>query len=221
MPDADFDVANGCPGEMLSFIDLSSIPEGTISNWDWDFGDGATSTEQNPQHSYTTDGVYNVSLTVTSDFTCSEMITKALTIYPLPTADFIYGTACSGSPLAFHRSIIGKMEQRLFHGNGISAMVLHQTKQNPEHMYLDAGTYEVQLIVTNENNCTDTKVLSVEILPSPQAEYSWEGACGNEAFQFIDESNAAGSSILSWNWDFGDGGFSTDQNPIHICGGSG
>ncbi len=220
LPDADFDVANGCPGEMLSFIDLSSIPEGTISNWDWDFGDGATSTEQNPQHSYTTDGVYNVSLTVTSDFTCSEMITNALTIYPLPTADFIYGTACSGSPLAFTDQSLGNgatiISWQWDFGDGATS-----DQQNPEHMYLDAGTYEVQLIVTNENNCTDTKVLSVEILPSPQAEYSWEGACGNEAFQFINESNAAGSSILSWNWDFGDGGFSTDQNPIHIWEGPG
>jgi len=52
----------GVPNKLFNFIDQSS---GTVQNWLWDFGDGTTSTEQNPSHAYAATGSYTVSLTVT------------------------------------------------------------------------------------------------------------------------------------------------------------
>ena len=58
--------------ETVDFTDLSSFVLGTIISWDWDFGDGNSSTEQNPKHSYTMPGTYTVILTVTGDNGCSS-----------------------------------------------------------------------------------------------------------------------------------------------------
>ena len=54
-------------GEPISFSDASGDNDGTIQRWDWDFGDGNTSMEQNPTHEYETAGTFEVSLTVTDD----------------------------------------------------------------------------------------------------------------------------------------------------------
>jgi len=52
-------------GVVVDFTDTSSDANGTIASWEWDFGDGNTSTEQNPTHTYTMDGVYTVRLQIT------------------------------------------------------------------------------------------------------------------------------------------------------------
>ena len=63
---ADFgsDVQSGLPATAVQFTDLSTISSGSITSWLWDFGDGQTSTEKSPSHTYSATGNYNVSLTV-------------------------------------------------------------------------------------------------------------------------------------------------------------
>lgn len=66
--------------ETIYFYDNSTDPDGTITSWQWDFGDGNTSTQQNPTHVYTSPGTYNVTLRVTDDNGAVGMITKSITI---------------------------------------------------------------------------------------------------------------------------------------------
>ncbi len=56
-----------CASLTCSFTDTSTDPDGTIASWSWSFGDGATSTEQNPSHTYGTTGQYTVTLQVTDN----------------------------------------------------------------------------------------------------------------------------------------------------------
>jgi len=69
-------------GETVSFTDLSSDLDGTIASWLWNFGDGNTSTDQNPTHVYTENGTYTVSLTIYDNAGASNSTTKALTVLP-------------------------------------------------------------------------------------------------------------------------------------------
>ena len=63
IPDADFQVTGLCASDSTRFTDLSTITQGSVDSWLWDFGDGNMSTEQNPVHKYATPGTYSVSLT--------------------------------------------------------------------------------------------------------------------------------------------------------------
>jgi PKD repeat protein len=73
-PSAGFDanIKIGCVPVNIQFADKSTSPVGNIVSWEWNFGDGATSTAQNPSHTYTNAGFYNVMLTVTSSTGCKH-----------------------------------------------------------------------------------------------------------------------------------------------------
>ncbi len=214
LPDADFDFTNGCPDQMLDFTDLSSITQGSISAWEWDFGDGGTSADQNAQHAYTAPGIYNVQLKVISDQGCEHSVTKPLEIYALPEADFTFGPACSGDDMSFTDQSTGGNYNLVSwmwdFGDGNTS-----TDQNPIHVFENPGQYDVTLTVSHEFGCSDTKLISVDVHPTPLADFSWEGVCANHTFAFTDESDPVGGNLVSWVWDFGDGTSSTEQNPQH------
>lgn len=67
-------------GLTVTFIDQSYDPDGYIVSWDWDFGDGSTSTQQNPIHTYISEGTYNVNLTVTDNEGANSTVTKVITL---------------------------------------------------------------------------------------------------------------------------------------------
>ena len=73
----------------VSFIDLSTDPDGTITAWAWEFGDGGTSTVRNPSHTYTSAGTYTVKLTVTDDQGAKASTTQSVTVSaPPPDEEF-------------------------------------------------------------------------------------------------------------------------------------
>jgi len=77
-PTADFNV--GISKKATSFIDSSRDTDGVVSIWFWDFGDGETSAEQNPNHRYVKFGNYSVTLTVTDDEGASNSKSKNITV---------------------------------------------------------------------------------------------------------------------------------------------
>jgi gliding motility-associated-like protein len=77
-----------CAGNPSTFTDLSFMPNGNITGWLWNFGDGGTSTLQNPTHNYSHAGNYSVTITVTSNNGCSSSITVNTTVHAWPKADF-------------------------------------------------------------------------------------------------------------------------------------
>lgn len=85
-PTVDFiaDVVSGYAPLQVNFTDLSVAGSGIITNWLWDFGDGYTSIEQNPQHIYSVEGVYTVSLTVTNSIDSTATYTRSEYITALP-----------------------------------------------------------------------------------------------------------------------------------------
>lgn len=138
---------SGCAPLNVGFTDQSTGP---ITSWAWNFGDGGTSTSQNPSHIYNAAGSYTVSLTVTSA-TCNDVETKTayITVSATPTAQFV-GTPTSGnSPLTVNftnQSIpqSGTTSWSWNFGDGGTS-----TAQNPSHQYTAAGTYTVTLTATN------------------------------------------------------------------------
>lgn len=169
-PTADFtvDPANGTVPLTVAFTDQSS---GNPTSWRWDFGDGTTSTSQNPApHVYATAGTYTVSLTA-ANVAGSDTATKAgavtATLPPAPTADFSATPTTGGAPLdvAFSDSSQGSPTSWSWDfGDGGSS-----TAQNPTHTYDSPGSYTVSLTVANAGGSdTATKadyVVAVHVDP--------------------------------------------------------
>ncbi len=87
IPTADFQATSVCPGIATQFTDMSNANGGTMTAWEWDFGDGsATVFEQNPSHTYVNPGVFDVILKTTSNGTCINQTTKPVISLMAPTA---------------------------------------------------------------------------------------------------------------------------------------
>jgi gliding motility-associated-like protein len=92
------------------------------------------------------------------------------------------------------------------------------TNQNTTHTYSTEGSYNVELIVTSDNGCTDTIALPTTVSPLPTVGFSPDlfDGCKDLAIAFSDLSLISTGSIASYAWDFGDGNSSTSQFPTHI-----
>ena len=199
----------------VSFSDTSG---GNVTSWSWTFGDGATSTAQNPGHTYTSVGAYTVSLTVTGPGG-SDTLTRTNYINVgdvAPTAGFS-GTPLSGvAPLVvgFTDSSTGSVSTYSWSfGDGGSS-----SAQNPSHTYTSAGTYSVSLTVTGpggSDTLTRSSYVVVTAPPvAPTAGFSATPTSGTTPLA-VGFSDASTGDITSWSWTFGDGGTSTTSNPSH------
>jgi len=149
----------------VQFTDTSS---GTPTQWLWDFGDGATSTERNPGHTYTAAGTYSVALTVANaagsdSVTSGDLVTVAAPSLA-PTASFTAAPTSGSAPLAvqFTDTSSGTPTQWLWDfGDGATS-----TERNPGHTYTAAGTYSVALTAANAAG-SDTQTQTGSITVSP------------------------------------------------------
>jgi len=210
-PIADFTsyVREGCEETTVNFTDLSNDAD----TWSWDFGDGGSSNEQNPSHTYTAAGKYTVRLVVTN--ICGEddtTKTEYITIYPGPTADFTSDIqeGCVNTVISFTDLSIAAETWHWDFGDGADS-----DEQNPLHSYNAAGKYTVRLTVTNE--CGDDEEIKTEyitILDGPTADFTADPTqtCTGATVAFTDLSVNADD----WMWDFGDGGTSDKRNPDHV-----
>lgn len=180
------------------------------SSWSWDFGDGATSTEQNPEHTFAGPGTYQVCLTV-GNAAGSNEVCQAIDIGAPPVAAFDIEYLGDGRFRFLDRSTNGPTVWSWDFGDGVISK-----DQNPEHEFKEPGVYEVCLFVSNDAG-GDRLCKNVIVGAPPEAAFRIEAeALGR--YRFIDEST---NGPTSWNWDFGDGATSEQQNPRHTFNGSG
>ena len=196
----------------VAFTDLST---GNPSTWKWDFGDGGTSTQENPSHTYTKAGTYTVRLTVTNAFGTSTKIRSGYISTGMPpVADFTSGARTGAAPLtvAFTDTSTGGPTSWTWEfGDGSSS-----TLRNPTHTYAVAGTYTVTLTARNAyGSDTATKEGYVTAGGLPVAEFTADQRVGPAPLtvKFTDLSSG---NPTAWSWNFGDGATSTEQNPTHV-----
>lgn len=196
----------------VSFVDnsLGSAP----MTYEWNFGDGATSAEQNPSHIYTQRGTYTVTLTVKNAYGTSTAIKRDfITIGVAARPDFV-GTPVSGEvPLTvkFTDKTTGTVDSWYWDfGDGKAS-----TEQNPTHTYWTAGVYNVILTVSNEFGQADTtKTEYISVVGDLVSKFAMDPAGGKAPLTVTFEDRSIGGPT-AWAWDFGDGSKSTEKNPTH------
>jgi len=219
-PRAGFSVS--CRELTCTFTDQSSDPDGSIASWAWDFGDGETSTERNPSHHFDQPGTYNVRLTASDDDGATDAASHqvAPTAPPAndpPHAEFI--VSCEELTCRFtdqSTDADGTIASRGWDfGDGATS-----TERNPSHTYAAAGQYTVTLRVTDDDGATDTRSHSASpTAPAPEPNdpphADFKVKCRKLTCDFEDKSTDDDGRVVSWQWSFGDGATSTEQNPSH------
>lgn len=212
-PSVVFNFNNDCQFAPVSFTENSNIQQGVINQWNWTFGDGSSSANQNPTHSYASSGTYTVGLTITSNFGCTASQTQTITIFDKPVANYITTqlSACTHTIGFINTSNItsGSITSNNWsYGDGNTA-----TTQNGSNTYANTGTFNVQLIVTSNMGCKDTVMYPVTISPLPVAAFTANNVCLNNATTFTNSSSVTSGFITFANWQFGDGNQSTLTQP--------
>jgi len=209
---ADFTGTNVCLGNTTTFLDASSPPSLTNS-WAWDFGDTNADATQSPTHTYTADGTYTVELVAANIHGCVDTIEKSVTVFPEVVAAFSFTDACFGDASVFtdESTSNGTINQWQWDfDNGTTASV-----QNPSHTYASEGTYDVSLIATNTDGCSDTVIQPLTILATHVAAFSVSITCDGFPMSFTNETNPM-SPGMTWVWDFNDGNTSAEQDPSNV-----
>src|SRR5690554_6521739 len=220
LPQVDFSNTTVCSYLSTDFTDQTVISNANtannLSNWNWDFGDGNTSTLQNPTHQYAGPGLYNVNLDVESDRVCSAAFSKTVTVLEQPVADFIFNDTCFNEPITFVDNSFtnsGALTNWAWDFDG--DLIDDATGPQPTHVFPSVGTYSVRLIAGDNTGCADTVVQIVEIFDLPVADFSAGDVCLNDLTNFSNSSSIPSGSITAWSWDFGDGNTSNLENPTH------
>ena len=199
----------------VQFIDLSI---GSITDWYWDFGDGDTSLEQNPIHYYSQAGTYYTTLTIDGD-SCNSEYSFMVDVYNDTIfsceAFFLYESGEEPLSIQFIDFSIGEITNYTWDfGDGNTS-----NEQNPEHQYSSSGWYYVNLFIEEGNICSSTyeEYLFVENDTNycKSDFYVSLDTINNipNTYIFTDESEG---NIESWEWNFGDGDYSYEQNPVHV-----
>lgn len=162
-PVADFTIPVLCTGRPLQVTDASTLKVGTLGKWNWDFGNGVTSSSQNPAVTYTSTGSYTIQLQVTSKEGCSADVQKTLPAYPVPIVNASATNACIGEPSIFTGTdLTPNISLQQWHwdlGNGETALT-----PNLNYTYPQGGSYKASLYSVSTDNCiSDTVTLPVEI----------------------------------------------------------
>ncbi len=191
-------------GTTFTFSNTSS----NATSYFWNFGDGSTSSDANPTHTFTDDGMYPVTLTATNN--CgSTTFTFGADVSSVPTAAFTTdataGCAPFGVQFTNQSSANAATYQWTFQGGdpAISAVA------NPFVNYNLPGTYTAQLIVLNASG-SDTATTTITVAALPAASFT---AVPTGLSVVFNNTSANGTS---YSWKFGDGEGSTDANPTHL-----
>ncbi len=211
-----------CDPYIVSITNNSTVNSGNPNaTFVWTFGDGTTFTGPNPvQHTYTSDGTYNIQLTITDPLACNspQVFTVPITfvdnnvraIFEMPD------TVCLPYTHNFVNGSVNVANYAWSFGDGNTS-----TNAVPSNTYTVPGFYTITLITTNPLTCNkiDTASQTIYASPSPTAGffYTPNPPAPNKSVAFTNTSVGA----TYYNWDFGDGQGSTLPNPTHLYNVSG
>ncbi|RYY26393.1 MAG: PKD domain-containing protein [Sphingobacteriaceae bacterium] len=220
--------ASVCVGDTVKYLDSSTDSSKTVKSWIWKFGDGTTSTLQNPTHAYTTPGIDTVSLTAISESGCQTTRQQIIRVNNVPNAVFTYTNSVFKDFAVFLKDASTIAAGKIVQWNwdfGDGKTETHTDSKVFEHVYAAAGTYQVKLTVVSDLGCSSTITQSVVAKPGLKPNFKLPDVCKSDLVsQFTDltaDSVAAGVN-LTYLWNFGDTeanasnpNTSTLKNPTH------
>ncbi len=186
----------GCTGFTMTFQNLT--PSNAIQTYDWDFGDGNTSTQTSPTHTYADTGVYILKLVVNRGLPCTDSTTRIIKVFPGFFPDFTMAGQCANTPIQFAditTATYGAANKWNWNFGDPLSSTNTSTLKNPTHIYANTGTYNVTFIVETNKGCIDTLTKPLDILAKPTLSVSNDTLiCYTDTLQL----NAVGTGSFLW-----------------------
>ncbi|MEO1667353.1 MAG: PKD domain-containing protein, partial [Chloroflexota bacterium] len=211
-------------GESPLVVQFTDQSTGNITSREWRFGDGATSTEQNPSHTFTEVGTYNVILSVQGSGGATSAI-RQITVenpsVPAPDAAFTASTTSGELPLQVEFSPTSTDNINTYDWR-VEGVTFSNNAQS-QFTFTEAGAFTVELIVTGDGG-QDTNQETITITRPPDApdvSISVNPESGDVPLSVQFTSESVGGEITSYTWDLGDGNFSNEASPAYTYTGQG
>jgi gliding motility-associated-like protein len=211
------DFAQCLDNNVFYFNSTTSIKQGSFTIL-WNFGDGDTSKQNTPSHTYKTNNNFNVKLTAVSNNGCKDSTTKTMKILPSPVSQFSIndtGQCLSSNNFIFTNktSILQGNISYLWHfGDGATSAAI-----NPSHSYSIPSNYVVELIATSDSGCKDTFSQQIRLAALPSAGFSINTTpqCIKENKFILTNSSSVAFGTVKYLWDFGNGTTDTIKDPVY------
>ncbi len=212
-PIADFNFSKICVGDTTIFTDNSYIAfPWQNSHREWLFPNGDTSFAYQPTYAFNAAGTYQITLNIQSSNGCRDTITKNITLFNKPIANLTYQKNCVGEATILNDSSSCINCQITDYSWFIDSNLIGNGA-NINYLFSDTGFYAVSLVVTNNAGCISIIDTFLTITEPPTANFTINSNFGSTPF--MAEFNNLSLFANSYIWDFGDGSFSQNMNPVH------
>ena len=203
---ADFNVGHTfCLGNTVCVKDTSSGIRDSIITYDYSFGDGHVVSGADNCHIYANPGSYNISLIDIDNHGCVDSITKPVIVFPSPEAIFSISDTviCSNQQICLtdHSTATTQITNWLWNygdnsGSSLTSPPCHTYTAPFQH------TYTISLIVTDQNNCSDSAAIIETVNTIPRADFSWVTSCEDAPMPLSSTTQAGNGNITSCQWVF-------------------
>lgn len=200
---SNFYYRNTCFGDSTLFRENSLSNGGNVIRWAWDFGDTSsndTSSLMNPAYKYSGPGTYKVALTVQNDSGGINTVTMDVEITPLPVASFTDTIPCFPEPFNLDNTSTiskGSIDQNRWEVDTFTYLTRNASATIP-----DTGTYNIKLVVTSDNGCSDSTIKSVYYGDSVKISFVPPGPLSKCDYNTVDIDLSR--AFRSHSWSSGD-----------------
>ncbi len=220
-PLAGFTFTNKCNGTAVPFNSTSTInTPGVIAQWNWNFGDNTIASGSSTSHTYSSPGNYNVTLIINSSNFCADTIMQQVKVFNNPAAGFMHSDVCFRDTMRFANTSTVSLPAVIagylwdFGDNGPTSIL-----QSPVHDYTSHGNYNVTLVATTADGCSNALAVPVNVFDAPSSAFTFSNTCLFDSAVFVNASaNPTMGAISNWSWNFGDTSplNTTVGNPHHL-----
>ncbi len=205
-----------CIAGPVQFSDMTIIGDALITEWYWQFGDGEVSYEQHPSHFYQDPGMHEVTLTITDELGCQDIIKQIVNWFPVPPLIIIEPSSFVGCPPAsivfenLSSPIDNTYDINWDFGDGGNSNEI-----SPAYVFENPGLFDINIEITSPIGCFTNKEFKewiyIDSLPIADFDYNpKEGLSNfNSKVEFTDRSKFT----AAWDWQFGKFGSTILQNP--------
>lgn len=211
-PVPSFTVNEVCQGLQSNFTNLSTIPSGSISNYNWNLGNTTLTNANSPNTNYTNSGAYTVTLTAVSNMGCVASYTSVANVNPLPVVNYTATNVCLGQTNNFtNLSTIsaGNIVNYVWNFNGFNT----STAVNPNYTFPNPATYNVQLTAISDKNCISNITKQVMVHSIPVADFTIPNACAMNQLHITNNSSVQNATLNTYLWTFNQNAISQVHTP--------